>query len=152
VRLNRDPVPFTHAEQATLMDRFDELLANRPPELRHQIRNTIHFTDTYPYYRRLMCGPRGTLWLRRIRTIAEMTPEEIQALNRSLSPRPAGGFDVFDDQGRYLGVVKVPRELPFSALIGDRVFGIMKDELDVEYLQIWRIEGLDREVASTPGA
>jgi hypothetical protein len=147
VRLHRDPVPFTGAEQAALMNRFDELLANRPPEVRHEIKNAIHFTDTYPYFRRFMSGPRGTLWLRRIRTIAEMTPEEVAELNRSLTPRPAGGFDVFDERGRYLGVVEVPRELPFGLLIGDRLFGIMKDELDVEYVQIWRIEGMDAEEA-----
>ena len=55
---------------------------------------------------------------------------------------------MFDDRGRYLGIVQVPRELPVGLLIGDRLFGIMKDELDVEYVQIWRIEGMDVEVAS----
>jgi len=148
VRLHRDPIPFSAEEQATLMARFDEMLANRPPERRQQIRNAINFTDTYPYYRRFMNGPNGTLWLRTIRPIRDMSPEELELLDNSRSPRPGPGFDVFDGRGRYLGVVEVPLELPLSILIGDRLFGIMKDELDVEYVQIWRIEGMDREVAS----
>jgi len=147
VRLHRDRIPFSGEDQAILMARFDELLANRPPERRQQIRNAIRFTDTYPYYRRFMNGPNGTLWLRRIRPIRDMSPEEIELLDNNRSPRPGPGFDVFDDRGRYLGIVEAPLELPIGRLIGNRLFGIMKDELDVEYLQIWRIEGMDAEEA-----
>lgn len=148
VRLLRDPTPFTGAEQATLMERFEALLAHLAPERLQQIKNAIRFTDTYPYYRRFMCGPKGTLWLRRVRPISEMGSEEIEALDMNRRPRPGSGWDVFDDRGRYLGIVEAPLELPIGLLMGDRMFGIMKDELDVQYVQIWRIEGLDREVVS----
>ena len=146
VRLHRDPLPFTGEEQATLLARFDEMLANRPPERRQQIRNAIRFTDTYPFYRRFLCGPKGTLWLRRIRPIRDLTPEEIETLDNNRRPRPGPGFDVFDDRGRYLGIVEVPLELPAGLLMGDRLFGVMKDEFDVEYLQIWHVEGIDRDL------
>jgi hypothetical protein len=64
VRLHREPDPFTPEEQATLMDRFNEMIdgAGAPPERKEQIRRSIKFEDNYPYYRRFMNGPRGTLW------------------------------------------------------------------------------------------
>jgi hypothetical protein len=150
VRLNRDREPFTASEQATLMKRLEEILkqGDRTPERVQQIKNAIHFEDMYPYYRRFMCGPEGTLWLRRIRPISDMSPEEKEALNFNRRPRPGTGFDVFDDQGRYLGVVEAPLEMPLGLLFGDRMFGIMKDEFDVEYVQTWHIEGLDQTASA----
>ena len=117
------------------------------PERKQQVRRSIRFEDNYPYYRRFMNGPHGTLWLRRVLPIRDMTPEQVEALNNSMSVRPAPGFDVFDGQGRYLGIVKVPDEMPLGLLNGDRMFGIVKDELDVEYLRIYRIEGMDADEA-----
>jgi len=145
VRLHRKPDPFTPEEQATLMARFNEMIdgAGAPPERKEQIRRSIKFEDNYPYYRRFMNGPRGTLWLRRVLPIRDMTPEQVEALTFSASVRPAAGYDVFDRQGRYLGIVEVPHEMPFGLLDGERMFGIVRDELEVEYLRIYRIEGMD---------
>lgn len=145
VRLRREPVPFTEGEQATLLARYEESMKERnaPPERIRQFREALEFEPYYPYYRRFMNGPRGTVWLRRVKPISDMTTEEIEALTTSPSVRPAPGFDVFDARGRYLGVVEIPDEMPGSLLIGDRLFGIVRDELDVEYVQIYRIEGLD---------
>ncbi len=145
VRLHREPELFTKSEQSTLMERFDELLkrGNRSPDRIRQIKSTIVFEPYYPYYRRFMNGPRGTLWLRRIEPIRSMTPEEIEELDNSLTPRPGPGFDVFDGNGRYLGVVHVPDDMPWSLIRKERLFGIVRDEFDVEYLQVYRIEGMD---------
>jgi len=144
VRLHREPDPFTPEEQSTLMARLNEMIdrAGVPPERKEQIRRSIKFEDNYPYYRRFMNGPRGTLWLRRVLPIRDMTPEQVEALTFSASVRPAPGYDVFDRQGRYLGIVEVPYEMPFGLLDGERMFGIVQDELEVEYLRIYRIEGM----------
>jgi hypothetical protein len=149
VRLHREPNPFTPEEQATLMARFDEMLdgTSLSPERKEQIRRTFKFEDTYPYYRRFMNGPRGTLWLRRVLPIRDMTAEQVEALDASFAVRPAPGFDVFDGQGRYLGIVEVPEEMPLGLLNRDRMFGIVKDELDVESLRIYRIEGMSAQAA-----
>jgi hypothetical protein len=153
VRLHREPDPFTEAEQSTLMARYEALMkeGNTPPERIQQIKDALVFEPYYPYYRRFMNGPRGTLWLRRVKRICDMTAEEIAALTNSPTVRPAPGYDVFDGQGRYLGIVEAPEEMPLGLLTGDRLFGIVKDELDVEYLQIYRIEGLERAAGSARG-
>jgi hypothetical protein len=150
VRLRREPNPFTAEEQATLMARFDELIdsSGRSPERKQQIRRSIKFEDNYPYYRRFMNGPHGTLWLRRVLPIRDMTQEQIEALNNSVSVRPSPGFDVFDGQGRYLGIVEVPEEMPLGLWFEDRMCGIVMDELDVQYLRIFRVEGMNPEEAA----
>ncbi len=151
VRLHREPMPFTVAEQGTLMARFDDMLksGDRTPERVEQIKNTIHFTDYYPYYRRLMNGPDGTLWLRHVRPIQDLSEDEVQALTASSRVRPGPGWDVFDRQGRYLGVVGAPPDLPAGGLRGgNRMVGIVVDEFDVQYLQIYRIEGLEQQLTA----
>ena len=149
VRLHREPIPFTAAELSTLMARFDEMLksGNRTPERVEQIKSSIRFEDYYPYYRGFKNGPNGTLWLRQVRPIRDLTEEEIQALTASRSVRPGPGWDVFDGQGRYLGVVEAPPNMPAGGMRGDRMFGIVRDEFDVQYLQIYRVEGLEQPAA-----
>ena len=150
VRLHREPVPFTSAEQSTLMARLDEMLksSNQTPERIEQIKSSIRFEDHYPYYRGFKNGPKGTLWLRRVRPIRNLTEEEIQALTFSRWVRPGPGWDVFDGQGRFLGVVEAPPELAYGGLRDSgRMFSIVTDEFDVQYLQIYRVEGLHQPVA-----
>lgn len=55
-------------------------------------------------------------------------------------------WDVFDPEGRYLGVIELPcsdRALTFA---GDRIYGLWEDELDVQYIVAWRIEGLPSDL------
>ena len=58
-------------------------------------------------------------------------------------PRPARSrFDVFDPEGRYLGVVEAPFRLqmmPSPIVRGDTLYGITTDELDVPYLVVARV-------------
>lgn len=150
VRLHRERDPLMEEERSALMARLEGLLkrGNRSPERIQQLKNTIAFEPYYPYYRRFMNGPNGTLWIRRIRRIRDMTPEEIEELNFSLSVHAGPGFDVFDRDGRYLGIVQVPDDMPWSLIRGGRLFGIVRDEFDTEYLQIYRIEGPNPDDAS----
>ena len=141
---------FTSAEQTTLMARLDEMLksSNQAPERIEQIKSSIRFEDHYPYYRGFKNGPKGTLWLRRVRPIRNLTEEEIQALTFSRRVRPGQGWDVFDGQGRFLGVVEAPPELAYGGLRDSgRMFSIVTDEFDVQYLQIYQVEGLHQPVA-----
>lgn len=83
-----------------------------------------------------------------IRTLGRRDPGQRRNRDRR-ELRPALGFDVFDGQGRYLGIVELPDEMPLGLLFCDRLFGIVKDELDVEYLRVYRIEGLDPAEAAS---
>ena len=43
-------------------------------------------------------------------------------------------WDVFDDQGRYLGQVTMPLRFQPVKFVGHDVYGIQRDELDVQYV------------------
>jgi len=151
VRLHREPLPFTAAEQATLMESWDAFFRDRnmPADRIRQIKSTVHFEDNYPYYRGFMAGPQGTLWLRRVRPIRDLTAEEIESLRFDVRLLPAPGFDVFDGRGRYLGIVETQSEMSVAVLVDDRMVGIVTDEFDVQYLQVLRIEGMDETAVAS---
>ncbi len=151
VRLHREPLPFTDAEQATVMESWEERWRDRnlPADRIRQIKATLRFEDSYPYFRGFMMGPQGTLWLRRVRPIRDLTAEEIESLGFASRLLPASSFDVFDGRGRYLGIVECPPEMSLGQLFDDRMLGIVTDEFDVQYVQVLRIEGMDENVAAS---
>ena len=51
--------------------------------------------------------------------------------------RPARLWTVFDPEGRVLGHVETPRELEIYEIGEDYILGHTRDELDVEYVQVW---------------
>ena len=53
----------------------------------------------------------------------------------------APDWDVFDAQGRYLGVVEMPQGFTPKLFREDKIFGVWRDELDVQYVLRLRIVG-----------
>lgn len=140
VTLRRDPIPFTRSDRAIFMERLKEQIG-RPDRL-EQAKNALILPDAYPYYRRFICGPRGSLWLQKVQPLRNMSEEELEAF-------PVGGlapglpaWDVFDGEGRYLGVVEIPLGIERIALFVDHVFGVYEDELDVQHVIVFDIDGL----------
>ena len=56
-------------------------------------------------------------------------------------PAASGIHDVFRPDGVYLGTVKLPRDLRVTEIGADYVLGLVRDDLDVEYVHMY---GLDR--------
>ena len=54
--------------------------------------------------------------------------------------RPAPLWTVFDPEGRVLGFVQTPRGLRIFEIGVDYILGRVRDELGVEYVQIWPLE------------
>jgi hypothetical protein len=50
-------------------------------------------------------------------------------------------WDVFDAQGRFLGVVNTPAGFTPRVFGGDKIYGVWRDELDVQYVVRLRIVG-----------
>jgi hypothetical protein len=48
-------------------------------------------------------------------------------------------WEVFDAEGRYLGVVELPARFTPAKIMEDAVYGIWLDELDVQYVKRLRI-------------
>lgn len=48
-------------------------------------------------------------------------------------------WGVFDSEGRYLGIVTLPGKYQPIRAKGDRFYGIARDELDVQSLEVYRV-------------
>ncbi len=96
----------------------------------------FEFADHYPAFVTLALGPRGSVWVQNFRSGSELAGEgetfDVQDLGST-------EWGVFDAEGRYLGSVKFPgRYQPIRAM-GDRFYGIARDELDVQSLKVYRV-------------
>lgn len=145
VVLERDRIPFDDSEQAAAMRLFDSAWDkwNMSPERRALVKSTIRFEDHYPAYRTFRHGPQGTLWVQQVRPTGALTPEEVEE-EGGVYPWPYGStkWDVFDAEGRYLGVVDIPSDPGLILFYGDRLYSVWKDELDVQHLLVLEVEGL----------
>jgi hypothetical protein len=57
----------------------------------------------------------------------------------------APDWDVFDSNGRYLGVVSMPARFQPRMIRDDKIYGVWRDELDVQYVARMRIVGIPGE-------
>jgi hypothetical protein len=134
--------PVTESDQELLIDamiRLYEEFGIQGAAL-DAVRQALGFADLYPAYALIRGGPAGSIWVQHLRTPGEMSPEELESFNPQLgfgSPN----WDVFDIDGRYLGIVEMPERFQPIRFRGDRIYGIWRDELDVQYALILRVEG-----------
>jgi hypothetical protein len=84
---------------------------------------TMTYPTTWPAFDRLRFDALGRLWVRR-------PPREADSLV---------SWDVFDADGRLVRTVAVPKALMVHAITGDAIYGVMRDELDVQYVKRFRL-------------
>jgi hypothetical protein len=140
-----------------LLGRWEEYLRENevPADRWEEIKSALTFADTYPAYCIFTTGPAGTLLVERVRPVPALNSEERSNINVSQQYVPPGSpeWDVFDSEGRYLGGVVIPETawvasgIPSLRFFRDRATGtwymysIWSDELDVDYIVRWRIDG-----------
>lgn len=102
--------------------------------------------DIKPPFSGIYAGEDGTVWVRVStaavkRTDPDYDPTEPEAIADEW--REPWLFDVFDEQGRYLGAVRAPdgfRTYPRPIFTRDLVLGTMRDEYDVQSVVRFRVE------------
>jgi len=130
--------PFTARDQQVFKDALAELMRQQgvPPQAVQGVLDQLQFAENYPAFVILALGPLGSVWVQHIRTGDELVGEEgtfdIQDLGST-------DWSVFDDRGHYLGVVTFPGKYQPLRAIGDRFYGIARDELDVQSLKVYRV-------------
>lgn len=132
VRARWDTVPGTSVEQ--MLARTDRRLALPHP-------------DSLPPLGMMLLGADGGVWLLRNDLLAEdPVRAEWELFNTpvrmGMADRPVR-WDVFDAEGRFLAAVELPARFRPAAVDGDRVTGVQLDDMDVEYVVRYRVEGLD---------
>jgi hypothetical protein len=130
--------PVTEVDQNTLKDVFAKLLKDQgvPPQMVPQFMERVHFAPTYPAFGQMLAGPDRTILVQLVRPIATMSEEERQSLDIASGAMGSPDWEFFDQDGRYLGVVKMPPKYQPIRFLGDRIYGIQRDELDVQYVVV----------------
>ena len=96
---------------------------------REQVRKSFGSTplaESFPAFSTILSDAAGNLWVREY----DFPREE----------RPAPLWTVFDPEGRVLGFIETPKGLRVGQIGEDYILGHYRDELDVEYVQVWPLE------------
>ncbi len=140
-------------ERRPVTDRDTDVLTNlvtagwiregAPPEMIQQVLNRWRFHDFLPAFQTLESGPAGTVWVQHVQPPSEMSEGEVSSLNLWWNEDEASApeWDVFDSEGHYLGVVTMPRMFTPKMFRGDKIYGVWRDEFDVQYVVRLRIVG-----------
>ena len=88
----------------------------------------------------MFIGPDETLWVQRIMSARDMAAASEEEVEFGPQAHDSPEWEVFDAEGRYLGVVTLPdRFFPVNAA-GHHLYGIWADELDVQYVMRLRVD------------
>jgi hypothetical protein len=99
-----------------------------------QIIQGIGFADNYPAFGLIFLGPEGTIWAQRIRSAGDMAEGQEEGFEFDAQDIGSPEWEVMDAEGRYLGVVTLPDRFQPVNVKGDHIYGIWRDELDVQYI------------------
>jgi hypothetical protein len=115
--------------------------AGVPQEAVGMLKQGVNFAEFYPAYLQMLGGPGESLWVQHIQAIGLLTEEERQTFNPLLT-LGASEWDVFDAEGRFLGMISMPDRFQPVRFLDDRIYGIWRDDLDVQYVMGLRITGI----------
>ena len=106
------------------------------------LRDYLHFAEFFPAISAMAAGPMGTIWVQHIRPPSELSDDELASVREThMEDLGAPEWDVFDAEGRFLGVVTMPERFTPALLRDDMIYGVRRDELNVEYVVRLRIVG-----------
>jgi hypothetical protein len=134
------PRPITSRDIRAFFAYLDRawLDAGVPPSRLSANHERVSFSETLPVFSRFHIGYLGSLWVQPVQAPGELTDEEIELYN-FLEDFGSGDWEVFDRVGRYMGVVTMPGRFNPRAFYGDKIYGVDRDEFDVQYVVRFRI-------------
>lgn len=120
----------TEADQERVRQMLRKLVQDRgqPAQVADMMLQQMSFAESYPVFAGFLAGPTGTLWVQRIADARELAVESMEDFQDLGSPN----WDVFDRQGRFLGTVRMPDRFQPMTWEGDALYGVQRDELDVQ--------------------
>lgn len=127
--------PVSDADKQAVLGFFERAVAAQgaPPEAMEMLRNAVHFGEFFPAFAALIAGPDGSIWVQHIQTASGLSEEELEGYNL-LEDAGAPDWDVFDSEGRFLGQVSMPPRFAPRFFRGDDIYGVWRDDLDVQYV------------------
>jgi hypothetical protein len=133
--------PVTEGDQQTMLNGFRKIFKSQgvPPQFEPQLLARVHFAPTYPAFVQMLAGPDGSILVQLIHPISALSAEEQEAFDLLGGALGSRQWDVFDREGRFLGTVEMPLRFQPVRFIGDRIYGIQRDELDVQYVVVLNV-------------
>jgi hypothetical protein len=134
--------PVTEADQGIMKTALQKLMVAQgaPPQVAKQLADTrMHFAPNYPAFAQILEGPRGTVLVQLLQPISKLSEEERASFDFQSGAMGSRQWDVFDDQGRYLGALLMPVRFQPVEFRGDEIYGVQRDELDVQYVVKLRV-------------
>jgi hypothetical protein len=114
-------------------------LANGVPPARLAANHAaVRFAEFLPTFSTLQAGPQGTLWVQPVQAPGELSDEAIERYD-FIEQFGATGWEVFDPEGRFMGTVTMPPRFQPRVFKGDAIYGVARDEFDVQYVVRLRI-------------
>ena len=134
--------PVAQRDKDALMTFLENAWADAgvPAQAIAQLKQNVSYGEFFPAFATLTTGPAGTTWVQHIQAASELSEDEYAAWN-PIEDQGGPAWDVFDAQGRYLGIVTMPRRFAPRVFRGEDVYGVWRDELDVQYVLRLRIIG-----------
>jgi hypothetical protein len=126
--------PVTETDEKALLS-WMERTWNRvgvPSQVVAQLRDRVTFKEYFPAFASISMGPAGTIWVRHVLPPSALSAEELETYDPTLDAG-ARDWDVFDEEGRYLGVVSMPERFAPHLIQGEKLYGVQRDELGVQY-------------------
>jgi hypothetical protein len=138
-----EPTPVTERDQEMIWDVIEQQIRSLVPpaaftEVMAQQRQALSFADFFPAFVSMSIGPNGSIWVQHLRPPAEVTEEELETYDMA-QDIGSRDWDVFDPEGRYLGVVTMPPRFAPRLILEGKIYGVWRDELDVQYVLRLRI-------------
>ena len=111
-----------------------------PPEQIEPILQGIGFAEFYPAFMQIIVGPGESIWVQRVRSSREMAEAAEEGFEFNFQDIGSPEWDVFDAEGRYLGVVTLPDRFAPVHVDGDHLYGVWANELDVQFVMRLLVE------------
>jgi hypothetical protein len=106
-----------------LADRFDGRRMT-PAAVERALRDQVQFPRFAPPVSALVAGLDGTIWLRR----EDLRAESVE-------------WQVLSESGQTIGTLSLPGDLDVKRARSNRVWGVVKDELDIPYVVTYAVTG-----------
>lgn len=132
----RDPISESDQQEFRRVIREAWEQAGMPPQAMDMMAQALHFADYYPAYANLFGGPAGSVWVQGVQS-----PEDVRESGATFDLQDIGGpeWEVFDNEGRLLGVVRMPPRFTPLLFRGDHIYGVLRDDRDVQYATRMRV-------------
>jgi hypothetical protein len=136
------PRPFSERDKEAyrnfLRDAYRQ--AGSPEEIEEFLRHNVRFNEHLPAFAAIRAGPARTIWVQHAQAPSDLDDTAYQKFD-NIRDGGAPEWDVFDLEGRFLGVVTMPERFAPSMFRDRMIYGVWRDELDVEYVLRLRIVG-----------